>query len=158
MKTTARFEAAVNKLYTAYHANTLHPEYCQQCAVGTILDGADAWKHLSDHHGSLCLSPVCTVHQQLGKRFNGYTPSELQPLEAAFLRGCGYQLPIKHNHFSPTNRTDKAILFDGLCATVQLLSQLDGLQDAMDVSALLNSRSTISTPKSSKQTLRHGIK
>ena len=38
MKTTKRLEAALIKLYNAYHNNKLNPEDCTACAVGNILD------------------------------------------------------------------------------------------------------------------------
>lgn len=53
MQTSNRLNEAIQKLYSAFHNNELHPEYCEQCAVGNILDHTDAWKHLSDRHGSL---------------------------------------------------------------------------------------------------------
>jgi hypothetical protein len=67
-----RLEAALIKLYNAYQANRLNPEDCTACAVGNILDNHDSWKHLSDQHGSLRLSYVGNVHQNLGRKFNGY--------------------------------------------------------------------------------------
>ena len=130
MKTTPRFEAAVSKLYKAFHNGTLHPECCTQCAVGNILDGNTHWKHLSDHHGSLQLNYVGNVHQAFGRRFAGYTPLELLQIEAAFLRGCGYQLPLKQFNFSPSNPYDKDLLFDGLCSVITLLCKLDDISKA----------------------------
>tara|TARA_R100000935_G_scaffold13736_5_gene27630 strand:+ start:51194 stop:51640 length:447 start_codon:yes stop_codon:yes gene_type:complete len=138
MKTTPRFEAAVQKLYTAFHNETLHPECCSQCAVGTILEGNDAWKHLSDHHGSYQLNYIGKVHEMMGRRFGGYLPSELLSIENAFLQGCSYQLPLRHSHFSPSNPKEKEIVFDGLCATVTVLCKLDGIKNTKDVSELFN--------------------
>ena len=74
MKTTTRFEHAIKKLYLAFHNGYLNPECCKQCAVGNILDNKDFWKHLSDDHGSLQLNYTGSVHQNLGRRFNGYSP------------------------------------------------------------------------------------
>ncbi len=136
MKRTPRFEAAIDKLYAAFHDDTLNPECCTQCAVGSILDGNEAWKHLSDHHGSFTLNYVGKVHETMGRRFCGYLPSELLCIENAFLQGCGYQLPLHHAHFKPSNPQDKAILFDGLCATITVLCKLDTIENTMDVSAL----------------------
>ena len=67
MKTPKRLENALVKLYEAFHNNTLNPEDCTACAVGNILDNHDSWKHLSDEHGSLQLSYVGRVHQNLGR-------------------------------------------------------------------------------------------
>ena len=136
MKTTPRFEAAIQKLYKAFHDETLNPDCCTQCAVGSILGGSDAWKHLSDHHGSFHLNYVGKVHEMMGRRFGGYLPSELLRIENAFLQGCDYQLPLHYSRFKPSNPKDKEILFDGLCATYRVLCKLDKLENSMDISTL----------------------
>ncbi len=132
---TKRFDRAIKKLYLAFHNHTLNPECCYQCAVGNILDQNDAWKHLSDEHGSLRLNYVGQVHQALGKRFNGYTPIELLQIEIAFLKGCGYKLPLRKTYHK-TNKIDQDVLFEGLCLVVNCLCQLDGCQNLIDLSAL----------------------
>ncbi|HMQ45502.1 MAG TPA: Na(+)-translocating NADH-quinone reductase subunit F, partial [Mariniflexile sp.] len=106
MKTSVRFEAALKKLYIAFHNNTLHPECCMQCAVGNILDNTDNWKHLSDQHGSLTLNYLGNVHQMLGRKFNGYSPLELLKIEATFLNACGYKLPMHHKNKKPKQPTN----------------------------------------------------
>ncbi len=136
MQTSIRLNQALQKLYTAFHNNELHPECCQQCAVGNILDQTDAWKHLSDDHGSLQLNYVGLVNQNLGKTFNGYSPMELLQIEASFLKGCGYSIPLRHKGSKPKNPKDKNILFNGLCDTVALLCALDGVPDVMDYSRI----------------------
>lgn len=107
MKTSWRFEQAVKKLYVAFHQNELHPECCKQCAVGNILDHREDWKHLVDHHGSLTLNYVGHVNELMGKKFNGYSPSELIKIEAIFLKACGYKLPLNHKNKRPKNPIDK---------------------------------------------------
>ena len=107
MNTPKRLEAALIKLYHAFHANTLNPEDCTACAVGNILDNYDSWKHLSDAHGSLELSYVGTVHQRLGRRFNGYLPSEILAVEKKFLEACGFKTPLCHYNQKPQNPRDK---------------------------------------------------
>lgn len=136
MQTTERFDQAVTKLYEAFHQNRLHPECCKSCAVGNILDNKDFWKHLSDTHGSLKLSYVGAVHQNLGRKFNGYTPAELLKIEQVFLLGCGYSGPLNQQFTKPENPTDKDVLFNGLCAVVGLLCNLDGIKNVMDYSRL----------------------
>lgn len=136
MKTSHRLDLAILKLYTAFHNNELHPECCQKCAVGNILDNTDSWKHLSDGHGSLKLNYVGLVNQNLGKKFNGYSPAELLKIEASFLKGCGYSLPLHHNGTKPKNPTNKKVLFNGLCETVAFLCDLDGIDNVMDYSRL----------------------
>jgi len=136
MKTSNRLDLAIQKLYNAFHNNELHPECCQQCAVGNILDNKDVWKYLSDEHGSLRLNYVGLVNQNFGKRFNGYTPQELLQIEATFLKACGYSLPLNHKGKKPKNMQDKEILFNGLNETVAFLCELDGVGNVMDYSKI----------------------
>lgn len=136
MKTTNRLDQALRKLYNAFHEGTLHPECCKSCAVGNICDNTDAWKHLTDLHGSVVLDYVGMVNQNFGRRFNGYTPLELLQIEAEFLKGCGYTLPLTQNCKKPKNPTDKERLFNGLCKTVEFLCKLDGVDNVMDYSKL----------------------
>lgn len=136
MKTTARLENAIQKLYTAFHNDQLNPECCKQCAVGNILNNTDSWKHLSDNHGSLNLNYVGKVNQLTGKKFGGYSPLEILEIEATFLQHCGYSLPLRHNGLKPKNATDKEILFNGLQGVVEYLCKLDGVQNVMDYSRL----------------------
>lgn len=136
MKTSQRLENAIEKLYLAFHNNQLHPECCKSCAVGNILDRTDAWKHLSDHHGSLELNYIGKVHQSFGRRFNGYTPHELLQIEATFLKACDYELPFHRHHKKPENPKDKELLFNGLCEVVKFLCKLDNIPNVMDYTKL----------------------
>jgi hypothetical protein len=102
------------------------------------LDNTDSWKHLSDFHGSIALNYVGRVNQNFGRRFNGYTPLELLQIEAEFLEGCGYTLPLNRNGKKPDNPTDKEVLFNGLSKVVEFLCQLDGVDNVMDYSKLLD--------------------
>ena len=138
MITSVRLENAIQKLYTAFHNDTLHPEYCERCAVGNIMHNQGAWQHLTDTHGSLHLNYVGLVHQRLGRKFQGYTPLELLQIEAVFLQACGYVLPLKKGSKRPTNPKDKEVLFKGRSAVVSYLCTLDQLPDVMDCSALFN--------------------
>tara|TARA_R100001369_G_C3278085_1_gene161431 strand:- start:277 stop:717 length:441 start_codon:yes stop_codon:yes gene_type:complete len=131
MTNSNRFEDAINKLYSAFHQNTLNPEDCKQCAVGNILDNKDSWENLTDLHGSIRLNYLGLVHQNLGRKFNGYTPLELLKIEASFLNGCGYRLGQNYCH-KPDNRKDKDILFNGLCEVVSTLCALDRIEDIMN--------------------------
>lgn len=136
MRTTKRLEQALTKLYNAYHNNRLHPEDCTACAVGNILDNHESWKHLTDGHGSMQLSYVGKVHQNLGRKFNGYSPSELLQIEKVFLEACGFTTPLCHYNQKPNNPTAKDVLFTGLSAVVALLCEFDNLPNVMDFSKL----------------------
>ena len=149
MGTSFRLDQAIQKLYTAFHTNKLHPECCAQCAVGNILDHTDAWKHLSDCHGSLKLNYLGLVHQNLGRKFNGYAPIELLQIEASFLKGCGYSLPLHHLGKRPKDPQNKDVLFNGLCETVALLCALDGIDNVIDYSSLF--QFTMGQPQHNRQ-------
>ncbi|MGJ8744268.1 Na(+)-translocating NADH-quinone reductase subunit F [Polaribacter sp.] len=136
MQTTKRLENALVKLYNAYHNNRLNPEDCTACAVGNILDNLDSWKHLSDQHGSLQLNYVGRVHQNLGRKFNGYSPNEILQIEKVFLEACGFKTPLCHYNQKPQNPRSKEVLFDGLVAVIELLCQLDNLPNVLDFSKL----------------------
>lgn len=136
MKTSNRLETAIKKLYTAFHNNTLYPECCKQCAVGNILDKTDSWKHLSDNHGTLQLNYIGQVHQNLGRKFNGYSPLELLQIEAIFLKACGYELPLYYATKKSKNALSKDDLFDGLSAVISYLCKLDGVSNIMDYTKL----------------------
>lgn len=136
MKTTKRLEQALIKLYDAYHNNRLNPEDCTACAVGNILDNHESWKHLTLQHGSLQLSYVGRVHQNLGRKFNGYSPSEILQIEKIFLEACGFKTPLCHYNRKPHNPTDKDILFNGLSAVVSYLCELDNIPNVMEYSKI----------------------
>lgn len=136
MHTTKRFESAISKLYQAFHNDGLNPECCLQCAVGNILDNRDHWKHFTDAHGSTALNYVGKVNQAFGKRFNGYTPQELLQIEARFLAGCGYALPLVRNSERPSDCKSKDRLFNGLVEAISYLCELDGIDNILDYSKL----------------------
>lgn len=136
MTNSRRFDRAIEKLYIAFHNNTLHPECSKQCAVGNICNNTDSWRHLSDRHGSTTLNYVGLVNQNFGKRFFGYTPLELLQIEAIFLKACGYSLPLNHKGTRPDDPTDKEILFKGLSAVIHFLCSLDDIDDPLDFSKL----------------------
>ncbi|TVZ56795.1 hypothetical protein OD91_2094 [Lutibacter sp. Hel_I_33_5] len=136
MKIPTRLENALIKLYNAFHNHELNPECCTACAVGNILDNVDSWKHLSNEHGSLELNYIGTVHQRLGRKFNGYTPKELLLIEATFLEACGFKTPLNHYNPKPINPTDKELLFNGLSKVVRLLCKLDNIPNVFEISKI----------------------
>ncbi len=138
MKTSNRFDRAIEKLYEAFHANTLNPEYCNQCAVGNICDNTDTWKYLTEAHGSCRLSYLGHLNEGFGRRIYGFLPSELLGIETAFLKGCGYSLPINLGSKKPKNRFSKETLFAGLCGAVAYLCELEGIENVMDCTQLFD--------------------
>lgn len=136
MKTTHRFEQAITKLYVAFHNGKLNPDYCKSCAVGNICDNTDTWNYLTDAHGSLNLSYIGKLNENFGRKIHWYSPKELLQIEVVFLKGCGYDVPISMNSKRPENPTNKALLFEGLSATVEFLCKLDKAHNVMDYSKL----------------------
>ena len=128
-----RLERALSKLYAAFIDGSLHPGCCTACAVGTICDNKDMWKHMTDAHGSLVLNYVGKVNETFGKRFYGYLPSELLQIEGVFLRACGYELPLNRSSIKPENPQSDAVMFNGMRAVIHYLCDLDGVQDVMDI-------------------------
>ncbi|MDY0780865.1 Na(+)-translocating NADH-quinone reductase subunit F [Tenacibaculum sp. IB213877] len=136
MKTPKRLEQALIKLYNAFHNDELNPECCSACAVGNILDNHDSWKHLTNGHGSLQLSYVGRVHQNLGRTFNGYSPLELLHIEKTFLEACGFTVPLCHYNPKPQNPTNKDSIFNALCAVVGYLCELEDIANVMEYSKI----------------------
>lgn len=147
MALATRLENALTKLYNAYNNDTLHPEDACRCAVGNILNNSDSWKHLSDDHGSLQLNYIGRVNELVGKRFEGYSPSELLQIEFAFLKGCGYSLPLRHNGFKPNDPKDRSLLFDGLCNAIEVLYKLEGQAHPNDLTKAFEKIKTPSLEK-----------
>lgn len=130
-----RLEQAITKLYTAFHSGSLDPENCHHCAVGNICDNFDTWKHLTESHGSTRLSYLGRLNEAVGRRINGYSPSELLTIETVFLQACGYTLPFRRGEKKVDPR-DKEAQYRGLCAVVEYLCALDGVDNVMDISRL----------------------
>jgi hypothetical protein len=139
MKTTLRLERAITKLYLAFHKGTLYPQCCKSCAVGNICDNTDTWKYLTDLHGSLQLSYLGKLNENFGRKIYGYSPKELLQIEVVFLKGCGYSVPLMLGSKKPLNPTNKDLLFNGLCDTVEFLCKLDNVPNVMDYSKLFES-------------------
>ena len=131
MKVSNRFDSAIKKLYTAFNNKCLNPEDCKQCAVGNILDNTDAWQHLTDFHGSERLNYVGRVHQNIGRRFNGYTPLELLQIETAFLKGCGYSFSKNKRLLKPDDVIDESSLYRGFMKVITQLCKLEGIKDIL---------------------------
>ena len=133
MSTSTRLEQALQKLYDAFNSGNLYPECYKQCAVGTILDGTDSWKHLSDDHGSLKLNYLGQIHESFGRRFNGYKPSELLLIEQTFLKACGFQVPLHHQNAKPNFIQNSDSLFSGLCEVIECLCELDHVPNVVAI-------------------------
>ena len=79
---------------------------------------------------------IGTVHQKLGRKFNGYSPQELLTIEKVFLEACGFKTPLCHYNQKPQNPRHKETLFNGLTAVISYLCKLDDVPNIMDYSKL----------------------
>lgn len=136
IRTTKRFNRAIEKLYAAFHDGSLNPECCRQCAVGNICDNTDTWKHLTTAHGSGKLSYLGYLNETLGRKIYGFKPSELLKIETAFLKACGYAIPFKKS--TGPNKLTKDHLFDGLVAAVDALCEIENIPSVMDCGILFD--------------------
>lgn len=140
MKFPERLEKAITKLYEAFHNDALIPECPCRCAVGNVCNNRDFWKGFTDDHGSATLNYVGKVNELFGKRFYGYSPSQLLKLEQDFLLGCGFIIPLNPRKIGPQKQVSKEILFDGLCNAVGYLCRLEGIPNVMDYGKLFDFR------------------
>lgn len=143
MKTTKRFENAVTKLYKAFHNNELDHTSCSACAVGNIV-GNSLW---ANHTGFVCgheldfidelrikkdslykkvLQEVITAEKVCLK--TGYSVDELIRVEQLFM-DCFDGL---YSHEQSE--------FNGLCAVVKYLCQLDNIPNVMDYTILFETK------------------
>ncbi|MDN3641799.1 Na(+)-translocating NADH-quinone reductase subunit F [Lutimonas halocynthiae] len=133
MQLPYRLEMALEKLYKAFYNDELDPENCCHCAVGNICDNVDAWKHLTDIHGSITLNYLGRLNQTMGKKINGYSPLELLSIEAVFLKACGYRLSSRNRLIKPAKIIDHEMMFKGLCAAIDYLCALDNVENVMEL-------------------------
>jgi hypothetical protein len=144
MKTTKRFNAAITKLYNAFHKGELNPNDCMHCAVGNLCDNSNLWAHLvKSHYGRQYYldNYKGQVKEVVDK--TGYSPQELLKIEDIFLTGCD----VKDGDF-PLFK-DKNHQFNGLCAVVEYLCELDNIPNVMEIQSLFE----ISTTKQVNEVL-----
>lgn len=128
MKTTERFENAVTKLYKAFHEGTLDAMDCKHCAVGNII-GHDSWSCGSGAYYFTTTKPIAQKFYLNGLNNSGYNERELSKIEMNFILGVGY-----NGYFHEKNNKD--FHFNGLCAVIEYLAELDNIPNPMDYSKL----------------------
>lgn len=120
-----RFTDAVSKLYVAFHSGELRKIDCKKCAVGNLVGGGEWWlvfmsSSLENLSKINYKAYVGEVKEKLDK--TGYSPSELQIIEATFMDAEGGE--------------SKEAQFKGLCAVVEYLCALDNIPNVMDIKSL----------------------
>jgi len=144
MKTTIRFNAAITKLYNAFHKGELNPNDCMHCAVGNLCDNSNLWARLvKSHYGRKYYldNYIGQVKETVDK--TGYSALELLKIEDIFLTGCNVKAGDFHLY------KDKNRQFNGLCAVVEYLCELDNISNVMEVQSLFE----ISTTKQVNEVL-----
>lgn len=136
MKTTKRFEAAVSKLYTAFHNGTLNSNDCTMCAVGNICNKNPIWSFLVSHHGSGIVnnnkSNAGLIIAEMAIKHTGYSPEEIVTIEKVFLEGTDFS----NKAYLPLFIETKEEQFQGLCDVIEYLCKLDNIPNVMDYTKL----------------------
>ena len=144
MKTTKRFDNAVRKLYTAFHKGELDVYDCNHCAVGNICDNKDEWKFIRNkgydigHIAPLINKKTLNVIEPFG-----YSPQELIIIELLFMRGTRKDREMRIFTHNDDIKERKEIQFQGLCAVIEYLCELDNIPNVMDYTSLFEYKDKI---------------
>jgi hypothetical protein len=140
MKTTERFDNAVRKLYTAFHEGTLDAMDCEHCAVGNLCDNRRDWFSLN----GLPIGDTQRIPDTF-RQNTGYSNQELVVIEHLFIYGtkpapgCKFYNTISNPEVESGLRAkqeQRELQFQGLCAVVEYLAELDGIPNPFDLSEL----------------------
>ena len=128
MKTTERFDKAVTKLYNAFHNGELNAVDCKACAVGNICDNTGEWRCYARF--DTCDRRIIISSEILPKKISkyGYNKRELATIEMLFLKACGFKKGIDEEQFN------------GLCAVIEYLCELDNIPNVMDYTKLFETK------------------
>jgi hypothetical protein len=133
---TERFNTAVTKLYTAYHNGSLDAFDCMHCAVGNLCDSKTMWvMHFVNgiHTGKLPQREPGLLY--IPPDSKDYSEKELIQIEYLFL--CEWaKAKSKDGH-------NKEIQFNGLCAVIEYLAELDGISNPFNFENLFSDSTEI---------------
>lgn len=134
METPKRFTEAVTKLYNAFHRGKLNAFDCAACAVGSVV-GSSAWKKnwYTNTLGGMLAQRIKGTYPVYEVIKTGYSVEELAKLELIFLQNFDLSLD--------RNGQDKEQQFNGLCAVIEYLCELDGIPNVMDYTCLFETES-----------------
>jgi len=128
MKTTERFNNAVNKLYKAYSNGTLDSMDCKHCAVGNLCCNEDSWASIGT------FGTVDRISKDFINKTN-YSNIELAQIEYIFLYGdeinsfsntiSNYKVKIGY----ATKQQQKELQLKGLIMVIKYLAELDGIDN-----------------------------
>jgi len=119
-----RFTDAVTKLYNAFHDGTLEYGDCQKCAVGNIV-GHGEW-YFNCPSDLFKGKEIKEDQFEISLNESGYSVKELATVEKKFIMA-----------FSENNDSENRLTqFNGLCAVVEYLCELDNIPNIMDYTSL----------------------
>jgi len=157
MRTTERFDRAVEKLYTAFHEGELNAMDCKHCAVGNMCDNTIDW--LGD---SIWIGNPNRINTSFDNK-TGYSAEELNAIESLFIYGVktNKERPKFLNNISSlyvkkgifTKEEQKELQFKGLCAVIGYLCELDGITNVMNYTKLFEYNEKGATNKLKSQKL-----
>lgn len=138
---TERFNNAVTKLYTAWHKDTLDAMHCRHCAVGNLC-GTKQWARIGPIGSPLRINPEFDGAA-------GYSRKQLAEIESIFLYGVTDQDTTEPKFLNLisnedvsgglfTKKQQKELQFQGLCAVIEYLAELDGIPNPFNFSKLFN--------------------
>lgn len=151
MKTTKRYNNAVKVLYTAYHNGTLDAMNCKHCAVGNLCNNDDSWAEgvcIGYSYGFGC--PARIPDDYIFNNPSNYSNKELREIESIFIKGVPDAYKNFNNKFSNnirnndvlngirTKKEQKELQFKGLCAVIEYLAELDGIENPFNFDNLFN--------------------
>ena len=123
-KLPVRTENAITNLYTAFHNDELDSYNCSHCAVGSMCDNDNDWAEIRDHaFAAMNLNVSVKAIKTIEK--TGYTPFEIYEIEKIFITEVPFEL-----------RQNKEAQFKGLCAVIEYLCELDGVDNVMEIQSL----------------------
>jgi hypothetical protein len=130
MKTTKRFDAAIIKLYNAFHNGELEYYNCEKCAVGNMCNNTKDWSlkinFLVSHYSLKELEKILLNVEHTEETLKtGYSIVELANIERLFMKS-DYEksLDIKKRQFI------------GLCSVIEYLCELDNIPNVKEIQSL----------------------
>jgi len=135
-KTTKRFDAAVPKLYKAFHAGELNMCDPCACAVGNICNNNFAWigsrnlfgktPHIDHSRSAEALKVVYKT---------GYSVLEIIEIECLFMSGVSVMQYHKTGGVG-YDENSKEDVFKGMCKVIEYLCELDNIPNVLDYTSL----------------------
>ena len=133
---TNRFNYAMDRLVRAFFDENLIPQDCRKCAVGNIVRSS-MWGHIFSTDGGVQFfyekgvdtpSHVYTRAENLIKS-TGYSVEEMARIELAFEKNTNYHmLHLRENQITRDEFIQDQ--FNGLCAVVDVLCELDKIENS----------------------------